>query len=46
MGDMPDLLLRDMGGHMFSDGETIGRHFNAGRIINGGYISNGKHFEY
>lgn len=37
-------IRNNAGGHMFSDGATIGRHFNAGKIVNGSYVSNGKHF--
>ena len=39
-------IRNDTGGHRFSDGATIGRHFNAGKIKNGGCVSNGRHFFY
>ena len=39
-------IRNDWGGHLFKDGATIGRHYNAGTIANGKYLSNGKHFWY
>lgn len=39
-------IRNDFGGHLFFDGVTMGSHYNAGRIINGRYISNNLHFFY
>ena len=44
-------IRNDLGGHLFKDGRTMARHFNAGKVvvdINGvpRYISNGLHFFY
>ena len=37
----------DLGGHLFGDGMTMGRHFNAGFIDDiGREISNNIHFFY
>lgn len=44
-------IRNDLGGHLFSDGATMARHFNAGYVIREGgkivkYVSNGMHFFY
>ena len=40
-------IRNDMGGHMFQDGATMGRHYNAGVFDSlGREISNGLHFYY
>ena len=39
-------IRNDFGGHIFSDGATLGSHYNAGKIIDGRYISNNLHFFY
>jgi len=43
-------IRNDIGGHLFKDGGTMARHFNAGTVKMVGkatkYISNGKHFFY
>ena len=40
-------IRNDVGGHLFKDGATMARHFNAGIIDQfGKYISNGMHFFY
>ena len=43
-------IRNDLGGHLFKDGATMARHFNAGsvEIINGSqkFVSNGLHFFY
>ena len=39
-------IRNDLGGHLFKDGTTMGRHFNAGLINFGKEISNGLHFFY
>ena len=39
-------IRNDWAGHLFKDGGTIGRHYNAGRIVNGAQKSNGLHFWY
>ena len=40
-------IRNDLGGHLFQDGATMGRHYNAGTIDSlGREISNGLHFYY
>lgn len=39
-------IRNDFGGHKFFDGSTMGRHFNAGRIVEGNYVGNKLHFFY
>ncbi len=40
-------IRNDLGGHLFSDGAKMARHFNAGVIDSAGrFISNGLHFMY
>lgn len=43
-------IRNDWGGHLFKDGRTMARHFNAGKVvdINGipRYVSNGLRFFY
>lgn len=40
-------IRNDVGGHLFKDGGTISRHFNAGIIDKvGRFIQNGRHFWY
>ena len=39
-------IRNDFGGHLFSDGVTMGSHFNAGSIIDGKFVGNNLHFFY
>jgi hypothetical protein len=40
-------IRNDLGGHLFKDGATIPRHFNAGIIDDlGRFVQNGEHFWY
>ena len=40
-------IRNDIGGHLFADGATLPRHFNAGIIDDTGrFIQNGIHFWY
>ena len=47
VGGVKKYIRNDLGGHLFKDGVTMGRHFNAGLMdIFGNEVSNGMHFFY